>query len=57
MKIIYSHSDWNVIDPQNQIVESFSNKQCAKDYLKALEVPYKEFYKVKEHKVMRREDK
>lgn len=55
MKIIYSHSDWNVIDPQNQIVESFSNKQCAKDYLKALEVPHKEFYKVKEHKVMRRE--
>jgi len=55
VKIIYSHSDWNVIDPQNQIVESFSNKQCAKDYLKALEVPYKEFYKVKEHKVMRRE--
>ena len=51
MKIIYSHSDWNVIDPQNQIVESFSSKQCAKDYLKVLEVPYK----VKEHKVMRRE--
>ena len=51
MELEQVRTNYNVIDPQRQIVSTLVDKQTAQEFLDTLQVPYKEFYRIEKQKV------
>lgn len=56
MELEQVRTNYNVIDPQRQIVATLLDKQTAQEFLDTLQVPYKEFYRIEKQKVYKKRE-
>lgn len=56
MELEQVRTNYNVIDPQRQIVATLVDKQTAQEFLYTLQVPYKEFYRIEKQKVYKKRE-